>query len=512
MYKTIHVETAGTLPALIAESDKYEITELTVTGNLDNADMGYIKDMADDKLSVLDLSGAEIVNNTIATSAFYDCRTITRVKIPNSIISIGQNAFGRCDSLTSLTIPGGVTEIGKGAMEHCTDLMEIIVLEENEHYSAINGVLFDKKKNTLIRYPQAKTDTSYSIPDSVTSVEESAFDGCENLMHITIPNSVIHIEKSAFSDCNSLTHISIPDNVTSIEIETFSGCNDLTQVIIPDSVTHIEEKAFSFCSSLIHITIPKNVSMIELGAFGFCERLEGYFVSEENAYYSAIDGVLFNKEKTALIHYPIAKPGVSYIIPDSVTNIDKFVFVHCSILAHLTIPESVTFVDPIAFLRCESIMEFIVSEKNAHYSTIDGVLFDKEKTTFVRYPRAKPDASYIIPDSVTSIGEYAFEGCLNLKRIAIPNSVTEIRKGAFDSCRNLSAITIPESVSLMSIFAFWYCANLKEIHNKNPVPQVVEKWGHRLNTRTCRLYVPKGSYDAYRNAEGWGKFTEIIEE
>ena len=201
MELTIHVETAGTLPVLIEESDKLEITELTVTGRLNKLDMMYIKEMAKSKLTILNLSGAYIVNKAIRRDYFKYWKSLTCITIPNSVTSIESYAFEKCSSLTHITIPNSITSIGMRAFGECSSLKEIIVQEESLDFSAIDGVLFNKDKTTLIRYPLAKSDDSYMIPNSVTSIDGYAFCDCVNLKSITIPDSVTKIGKAAFGRC-----------------------------------------------------------------------------------------------------------------------------------------------------------------------------------------------------------------------------------------------------------------------------------------------------------------------
>ena len=166
------------------------------------------------------------------------------------VTSIGKVAFVWCSSLTSITIPDGVTSIGYGAFDRCKKLTQINVDTANTAYSSVNGVLFNKEKTKLIRYPEGKTDTAYAIPDSVTSIGSSAFYDCSSLTSITIPNGVTSIGYYAFSRCDSLTSITIPDSVTSIGYRAFYGCSSLTSITIPDSVTNIDSRAFEGCSSL----------------------------------------------------------------------------------------------------------------------------------------------------------------------------------------------------------------------------------------------------------------------
>ncbi|MBP3361000.1 MAG: leucine-rich repeat protein [Clostridia bacterium] len=199
---------------------------------------------------------------SIGMRAFLGCSSLTDIVIPDSVISIRTNAFGECSSLTSIAIPNSVTELGVGVFNGCISLSDISVSESNNDYCSINGNLFSKNKMTLIQYAIGKKDTSYTIPDSVTSIGERAFLGCSSLTDIIIPNSVTSIGEWAFSYCDSLISIKIPSGITSIEDYTFSSCHNLTSVKIPDSVTKIGCFAFSSCHSLKSIVIPKSVTSI----------------------------------------------------------------------------------------------------------------------------------------------------------------------------------------------------------------------------------------------------------
>jgi hypothetical protein len=137
---------------------------------------------------------------SVGVAAFRFCRWLTSVTIGNGVTSIGEQAFSYCNTLTSVTIPDGVTIIGKAAFSRCSSLMALTVNASNPVYSSVDGVLFDKSQTTLISFPSGRTG-SYTIPESITSIGESAFLDCTNLTSVTIPDGVTSIEMAAFGDC-----------------------------------------------------------------------------------------------------------------------------------------------------------------------------------------------------------------------------------------------------------------------------------------------------------------------
>ncbi|GHT22357.1 hypothetical protein AGMMS4957_12450 [Bacteroidia bacterium] len=299
---------------------------------------------------------------SIGNYAFFNCRGLTSVTIPDYMTSIGNYAFGGCRGLTSLTIPDGVTSIGNYAFGGCSGLTAINVDDANAQYSSVEGVVYNKNKTALVFYPAGKQG-AFTIPTGVTSIGETAFGGCSGLTSVTIPNSVTSIGgiayditpesvtvsgSGAFAECSGLTSITIPNSVTSIGNGAFVRCRGLTSVTISDGVTSIGESAFAECSGLTSITIPSSVTSIGESAFFDCSGLTAINVDVANAQYSSVEGVVYNKNKTALVCYSGGKQG-AFTIPNSVTSIGSGAFAFCIGLTSVTIPNSVTSIGRGAF-------------------------------------------------------------------------------------------------------------------------------------------------------------------
>ena len=299
-------------------------------------------------------------------------------------------------------------------------------------------------------FDDCKSLTSVTIPDSVTSIGDSAFSGCESLTSVTIPDSVTLIDNGAFFGCTSLTSVTIPDSVTSIDQYAFYKCESLTSVTIPGSVTSIGVGAFAYCKSLTSVTIPNSVTSINYEAFRSCESLTSVTIPDS---VTSIDMSAFWGCSSL----------TSVTIPDSVTSIGKQAFLDCTSLTSVTIPDSVTRIGWGAFSNCAALTGIRVAEGNSHYSSdASGVLFSKDKTTLVQCPGAF-SGSYAIPNSVTSIGDYAFSGCSSLTSVTIPDSVTSIGDDAFSDCESLTSVTIPDSVTSIGNCAFASCTSLTGI-------------------------------------------------
>lgn len=198
------------------------------------------------------------------------------------VTSICDMAFSSCDSLTSVAIPDGVTSIDDRAFSNCSSLTSITVGQNNENYQDIDGNLYSKDGKTLIQYAIGKTATSFTIPDSVTTIGYEAFYYCKSLTSVVIGNSVTSIGPYAFSHCSSLTSVVFGDSVTSIGDSAFSSCDSLTSVDIGDSVTSIGNYAFYYCSSLTSVVIPDSVTSIGIWAFKDCSSLTSVYFKNQN--------------------------------------------------------------------------------------------------------------------------------------------------------------------------------------------------------------------------------------
>ena len=342
---------------------------------------------------------------------------------------ICNSAFWYCLSLSEIVIPNSVTSIGDLAFSFCSSLAEVVIPNS---VVCINGNPFwywNGKLECLSPSFVYENNILFNKDKSrIISFRN------QNLTSYVIPNNVTRIGDRAFSFCSSLAEVVIPNSVTRIGDSAFEGCSSLAEVIIPDSITGIGDRAFSFCSSLAEVIIPNSVTNIGKGAFQLCSSL------------------------------------AEVVIPNSVTRIGDYAFSSCSSLAEVVIPNSVVCINGNPFhgwngkLDCLS-LSFVYE---------DNILFNKDKSRIISF-RNQELTSYVIPNSVTRIGDYAFSSCSSLVEVVIPNSVTRIGDYAFLHCSSLSSIVIPVSVTIIGSYAFAGCN-----FSNNVKQELISRFGDKI--------------------------------
>ncbi len=328
--------------------------------------------------------------------------SITHNGVTYPVTEIERYALYNTNNITSIHIPSTVTTVGYNSLSWSAAVSSITVDPDNPNYCDIDGVLFSKDKTLLVFYPNMH-GSHYTIPEGVTVIDYSAFEEAFDLVSVTFPSSLRNLRTSAFACCRSLASVTMPANLTTmgygvfhgcrglksitftpnytkIAESTFEGCYSLENVVIPstiktigygafrecyhlsnvtlsEGVKTIEDNAFSMCRHLPSITIPSSVSSIQAGAFFNCVNLTNINIDPANNYYCDVDGVLYNKNKTTLVIYPIGNPRKSYTVLPTTQTIGEKSFQYCKKLKSIMIPDAVTSIGSKAIGYCDSITD-----------------------------------------------------------------------------------------------------------------------------------------------------------
>ncbi len=419
---------------------------------------------------------------TLAKGAFYDCEKLRDIEIPNSVTTIADRVFYDCVSLEDVVIPSGVAMIGEMAFARCKGFKEI------------------------------------DIPDGVRIIGVAAFFGCDGVAEINIPGTVFMISDNAFQDCTSLTEVVLPDGIEEIGIAAFGGCENLEKISIPKSVDTIGDEFVVDCGKLDEIivdgnnlvysgidgclfskdgsklyrypagkrnkeyTLPSSVKNIGNKAFAEAAVLEKVILP--NGILSIGEAAFNNCTALAEINLPGSLTSISSYafygcrrltsasIPDGITTLNHYTFTDCENLKTVTIGKKVQTLGGTAFDGCLKLTEIAVSEQNPTFSSVGGVLYNKNKTQLLLCP-AGLRGSFVIPAGVTAVGQNAFYDCSGLISVIIPDGVSVIGEYAFTNCEELKTVRLGKGVAEIGEGAFALCDRMADVH----YPGTESDWG-----------------------------------
>jgi|GEM_PF-2501887 len=473
---------------------------------------------------------------SIGKNAFRSCSALTNITIPASVTKINVYAFYG-SGLTDINYMGTETQWSAVAVSKTGNT---VVVNATKHYAtAFNGSCGESvnwsldtatgvltisgtgaMSDFLVEYPGYEdykdSITGIVIENGVTLIGAYAFYEYENVASVSIAATVTTIGSSAFSGCIGLTSAVLPNGVSIIEGDAFNSCSSLTSVTIPESVTAIGEGAFNNCTALTEVNYSgtdEQWQSIDLGLgngsvtaikphdiSGTCGTAVNYTLKSDGTLIISGTGAMDDFEDSNPEYYSsktdvkkiIIENGVTYIgkyafymfanatfvsIANTVTEIGESAFDSCISLTSVSISADLTVIGEDAFGRCNSLSGINVDIANPNYSSLDGVLFNKDKTILIQYPCAKTGTSYSVPESVVVIGYRAFAHCDNLESVEIPEGVTTIETYAFSICERLANINIPDSVSVIGEKAFLYVSDTLTVTascNHPLVPAILE--------------------------------------
>ena len=337
---------------------------------------------------------------SIGEYAFYECTSLTSVLIPSSVGSIGDDSFCGCASLTSIDIPASLTDFNPRAFSNCANLMAINIASDNPEYKTVDGNVYSKSGNSLVRLAPGKS--SFDITSDVEHIGDYAAYECPNLTSLTIPANVQEISTGAFCNCWGLQEIKLSEGLKTICYDAFS-CAKLVEVTIPNSVETVYGSPFYGCDELRVANIGTGLNEFSYEMFKGCPSLQNIYVAKDNPYIKSVGGIVLSKDGKYVAIFPSGR--TSAVIPEGVTEITDNCFSGNKVLKSVT-----------------------------------------------------------LPNSLEIIGENAFANCDNLTSITIPNNVTDIKSHAIYDCDRLESVTIGSGVTYIGYDAFFRSYRITDVY------------------------------------------------
>lgn len=527
---TINVATAGTLSSKIPKADKYRITNLKLTGELNVEDIKFIRQMAsyyydnckdNGNLQHLDLGGAKFVGEGEFTVSYGGGRT---AKFSSN--AVGDYVFCALKVLQSIVLPDGLQLIRDRAFLSCSGL------------------------------------SSVTLPNGLQTIGEAAFLGCKSLSSVTLPDGLQTIGKEAFADCYSLSSVSFPDGLQTIDYEAFWDCTSLSSVSLPDGLQTIGEEAFAKCSSLTSVSLPEGLQTIGASAFKYCESLTSVYanmkVPAQMEQYTFGD----NTTQNATLFVPV---GYIYTYMNSkwkcfknikefgTLNTDDLITnqVAVNVEAAGTLRSKIAIEDKFRITNLKLTGELNVDDimliremagcyyndngdkydghlqhldlsgakfvGGGEFAVYDGSNSNTAKFTnnavgdyvFYALESLKTIALY---DDLKEFGSSAFACCKNLTSVSFPRLLTKIKDSAFVGCSSLTSVSFPKILTEIGGSAFAGCSSLISVIADMKIPAKIEE--NTFDTETvldATLYVPQGCIEKYENADYW-RYFQVIKE
>jgi len=471
-----------------------------------------IEDFVFDKCELLESIEIPSCVERIDDFAFSGCSLLKKIELPKSLKTIGDRAFSYCNSLTSIRIPGSIKNLdsnwefwyceklkkiefeeGVESLEYtfpgCTavktviipnslrsfdgivfndfkSLRNIVLAKDNPYFVLENNVLYSKDKKRIIRALPC-IGPHYVVPKSIREIDRFAFAHCKYLEEITIHDNVRSIGNGAFRGCRKLKGIVLPKSLRKIEQHTFEKCSALSEVVLQSGLREIGWNAFFECKSLHHIHLPESVRTIQTG---FASSLKEYTVSPDNKYFTAIDGVLYNKNLTKLIEMPRERNIRKFTVPDSVTSIGYSAFRNCKKIRNVILPKELKVIESDAFYGCSSLK------------------------------------SILLPYGIKNIPSNTFRDCKSLAYVELPDKLRVIEDEAFWGCDLLQFVFPPLSLRYVGNLAFpiylveiyTRCCNPTQI-DANVISDMCQ-----YNEWEVNIVVPQGSLSKYEKLNFYG--------